>query len=321
MFWKNKDKQKQISIVREIQMEDDVFHRVITALERLETYLYGKKSIELKQTAIGDGKDHHKENVVSQDEEYYFLELKLQCQALSLNAKYDDKEIFTNAVKMFTENILEWYAGRKELDFYDKVDACIVPIMGAISNGSSDVFGDFDKYVSKVRDMNDLSLEEKHQSIMEGIRGIISGEHELINELEKKGNGDDNDEIITRHYRGDVLDGYKRIVLALSSLYVDSAPLKLFYKLMKEYLPEVVGKMPNINLESIDNYFQKGDEPTPNIPFEKMDDSVSIHASKDINIEDTLQAKDLNERLETIVKGILDVANIQHKGVKIEILY
>ena len=129
MFWNSKQKKGGVVIQDVLQDENDVFDILIIALEKLESVLLQEKDIVLNKTAMGTERDLSN---VLRSLDGCFKQVKLQCVALNNCSSYDDKEIFNMAAKMFMQNLLEWYAGRAELNFFDEVDATVIPILEAL---------------------------------------------------------------------------------------------------------------------------------------------------------------------------------------------
>ena len=167
MFWK-RDKNdnpaehnQQIVLQKQLQSEDNNFHRTIIALERLEIFLNEERKVsaQLQQTAIGTDRDRHNESKNLPSKESCLMELLLQCNTLCVTAGYDDKEIFNAAVEAFLHNLLEWYAGRQLLDYYDEVDASVVPLISALTY-QSNVMDVFQEYVYRIPE-REKTIEEK----------------------------------------------------------------------------------------------------------------------------------------------------------------
>lgn len=299
MFW-NKGKQEQIAgLQTQLQSEDNNFHRTLIALERLEMFLNKNRGTEvLKQTAIGTTRDLHDDTKNPPTYESYILELSLQCNTLFLAASYDDKEIFNTAVEAFMNDLLEWYAGRELLDFYNEVDASVIPIIVAITR-SANVLEVFEKYVSPVS-LEKKSSEDGYIQTKSGVEAWILGQHFVKKQLVEQ----QNEGYITSHKRGEAIDGYKRVIKALCVMCNDSAPVKMFYKLVNQYLPHVTQQFPDTNEESIDNLFEK-----------KSTGFVEIQES---NIE-PVSTSTIYPLLQDAVKEILEKHHIKYSDINIEI--
>lgn len=255
VFGFNKKKNQDV-IVKELQGEDDVFHRTIIALERLEQNLIhsnGKTDIDLKQTAVGSSRDHHK-NSLEDSSIRWFLELKLQCKTIYMNSNYTNPDFFKIAVEAFLSDFLEWYGGRLLLDYFDAVDTTAIPILAAITHTTAETDNLFEKYVCETPKLCDASLEQKYKATEAGTKAWIEAQHILYEERNTI-SPIQEDKIITKHTRGTALDGYKRLISALSSMCTDSAPLKMLIKLVGIYLPTVAAELPTINEEAIDKMY------------------------------------------------------------------
>lgn len=286
MFGFNNKKKEQDVIQKTLQSENNVFHGMIVALERLESHLTRADNTqvgELKRTAVGTSRDRHATGV-EPSAEMCFVELSMDCGTLYLSAHYDDPEIFKIAVEAFLNDLLEWYGGRSLLEYYDEVDASVIPIVAALSRTSKNIDALFEKYVYKASDLSDESVDDKYNAMKSGMNSWIKAQ--MITGNERKTNVDMHEsELITSHFRGNALDGYKRIIAALTNLFSESAPLKMFVNIVSEYLPEVSSQLPSINTESIDNiYNQKEAYKAPADPLNPeaeglSEDSIKIDLS------------------------------------------
>lgn len=286
MFGFNNKKKEQIITVGALQMEDDAFHRNIIALERLELFLNSsndKNVGHLQQTAVGTSRDLHDENAESTAEMCY-LELQLACKGLYMCASYKDPEMFKIAVEAFMKDLLEWYGGRNLLEYYDSVDAAIIPMMAALSRTSKEIDALFEKYVYKASDLANDSVEDKYDAVKSGMNAWLKAQHILDHEMKSHTSVPEN-QLITSHFRGTALEGYKRLVAALTNLFSESAPLKIFVKMVSEYLPDVSSQLPSINLESIDKIYSHKEadnapvDSTVQEPEVLSEDSIKIDLS------------------------------------------
>ena len=84
---------------------DDVFHRTIIALERLELFLMmtanDNKQVTINQTAIRTSRDLHDDEKNPPSKDSFFGEVQLQTSALFFQTEFDDKEVFSKAVQYF----------------------------------------------------------------------------------------------------------------------------------------------------------------------------------------------------------------------------
>lgn len=93
----------QDQIRAKMQRLDDVFHRMMVALERLEIYteavrLDGRANGELITTAVRTDRDLHDDERNPPSRNSFLGEIQLQLSALYFQTKIDDKETFTSAV-------------------------------------------------------------------------------------------------------------------------------------------------------------------------------------------------------------------------------
>lgn len=254
MFWRSK-KQDIIQITEVVQDENDVFDFAIIALERLETLLLAQRGYDgsLKSTAMGSDRDLHQKQ---KSLHATFMELLLQCQALNNCSAYDEKEIFNIAAELFMGNLMEWYAGRKNLQFFDEVDSAVIPLLFSLIDSDpekiTEIFNDcvYDTTVKK-----EESLDEKHNKVKSGFDAWIKAQ-EYFAELQAQKVELNQKAVIISHKRGEAVDGYRRIIEALTSTQSKSAPAKLVYRLVAQYLPDVVESVPHLNEEYIEGYYE-----------------------------------------------------------------
>lgn len=313
MSWFNRtNHQKQIGNLQQIfQDENDVFHMAIIALERLEQCLNNesKESHLLVTTAIGTKGDYHTEETNKRDKKGWIEEILLHCQTIYLNSDYDDKDIFDAGAKMFIENLLEWYAGRKLLSYYDTVDSCVIPIIIALSHQKADFEDVFKKYVCDIfSDDTEASLEQKFERTKEGFNAYQSAQY-ILEKEQQRGITQLQDAIYS-HKRGKAQDGYRRIINGLtSSMCGTAAPAKLFYKIVAKHLPDIANSIPEINEASIDKIFESKTI-NENIPFTEVEKN---------DMENKMEWNSLYPKLEAIIGQILDVAGIKYNEITIKI--
>lgn len=286
IFGSNKRKKEQDVIQAMLQAEDDAFHRTLVSLERLESHLLpnGQVYPQLKHTAAGTSRDHHDNSMPVAHESMYYLELSLDCKALYMCAHYDNPEVFKIAVEAFMKDLLEWYGGRNLLDFYDAVDTAIIPLMVAVSYKSNQIDDLFDKYVYETPIIANDTTEEKYQAVNEGLNAWLRGGHIYEHETQNA-NPNPEADLTTSHYRGSALDGYKRIVAALSYVCDTSAPLKMFVKMVNEYLPDVASQLPGINEDAIDQMYDQRNNPQPHHQEEPVSMPIAEPTAEPFDIE------------------------------------
>jgi len=308
MFW-NKDKKEQIGgIQTQLQSEDNNFHRTIIALERLERFLNSERGLnnsELKSTAIGTSRDFHDDAKNTPTRESYFMELSIQCSTLYIAAHYDDKEVFETAVEAFMKDLLEWYAGRELLDYYDEVDACVIPIMVALTYQSNNIDEIFQKYVYAIPTV-EQSHEEKYQAIKTGVESWLLGKHLAEESLKQPQSLSNQEGYITSHIRGNAVDGYKRVISALTTMFDTSAPSKMLYKMVDKYLPYIVQQFPSVNEETIDDLYEK-----------KAKGFVPITTENDV--EESSALSKIYPLLYNAVISILDEHSVKYSEINIEV--
>lgn len=302
IFGSNKKKKEQDVIQAMLQAEDDAFHRTIVSLERLESHLLPSNQAypQLKKTAAGSSRDYHDTSSPVADESMYYLELQLDCKGLYMCSHYDNPDVFKIAVESFMKNLLEWYGGRSLLDFYDAVDTAIIPLMAAITYKSNQIDELFEKYVYETPILSTDSTEGKYQAVCEGIDAWLKGEH--IYEHESK----EATEFVTSHLRGSALDGYKRIIAALSYVCETSAPLKMFVKMVNEYLPSVSNQLPNITEAAIDKMYDNRNCPNEpriaNTPLQQTTEPFDIDFGPDNDVNINHHEEEESKTIEKVVK-------------------
>lgn len=253
MFWNSKQKKGVVVLQELLQDENDVFDILIIALEKLESVLLQEKDIVLNKTAMGSDRDLS--NVI-RSLDGSFNQVKLQCVALNNCSSYDDKEIFNMAANMFMQNLLEWYAGRAELNFFDEVDATVIPILESLVDSDPDkILSDFGKYVYKPSNDSEENFDEKYHKVKSGFDAWIKAQH-YFGQIQSQEQPAEKQQIFA-HKRGEAVDGYIRVMKALTTMNTTSAPAKLLLQMVNDYLPEIVGAVPHINEEFIDDYFEK----------------------------------------------------------------
>ncbi len=253
MFWNSKQKKGVVVLQEVLQDENDVFDILIIALEKLEAALLQEKDLVLNKTAMGTERDLS--NVIRFLDEG-IEKIKLQCVSLNICSSYDDKDVFKMAAKMFMQDLLEWYAGRAELDFFDEVDAAVIPIFESLVDSDQDkILSDFETYVYKPSNDREETLDEKYNKVKSGFDAWIKSQH-YFGQIQSQEQPVEKKQIFS-HKRGEAVDGYIRVMKALTTMNSTSAPAKLLLQMVKEYLPEIVSAVPHINEEFIDDYFEK----------------------------------------------------------------
>lgn len=242
---------------------DDVFHRLIISLERLEIFLEGirlegKANDALSITAINSTRDLHDDSTNPPSRDSFFGEVQLQCSALFFQTDLKDKEEFDSFVKHFLFDLLEWYGGRNETIPYNGVDAFILPIIVSLSQqvkGVNEILEVTNKYVAQIPDMSSFTDEEKADAIsnaMYELIKIVDRHHHQ----EHENNNEDEDFVFTQHRRGDAVDGYKRLIMAMLSLYDEAMPAIVIYRTVGNFLPQIAETVSTISESSITAYIE-----------------------------------------------------------------
>lgn len=242
---------------------DDVFHRTIIALERLEVFLMmaanESKQVTTNQTAIKTSRDLHDDEKNPPSKDSFFGEVQLQISALFFQTEFDDKEVFSKAVEYFLNDLLEWYGGRLPDITYDEVERFFIPIMVSLNRQATsviDIMQAVANYVGEIKSIESLSHEEKEKAVMDGFKAFMLADHKTQEEnlaFEKSG----EEAIFTSHKRGEAIDGYKRLYLAFMEMYDEPNPAKLLVTAVTNYLPEIAKMCPDITLEIIETKFSE----------------------------------------------------------------
>lgn len=260
-------KQTQTNIQVRKKGLDDVFHRTIIALERLELFLMMAKNEgeqpAVNQTAIKTSRDLHddKKNPPSRDS--FFGEVQLQASSLFFQTEFDDKEVFAKAVEYFLNDLLEWYGGRAQDIPYDEVEKFFIPIMVSLNRQATsvvDIMQAVATYVGEIKGIESLSLQEKEKAVMDGFKAFMLADHKTKEENQAfEASGEEV--VFTIHKRGEAIDGYKRLYLAFMELYNDPNPAKLLVTAVTNYLPEIAQTCPDITQEAINAKFSDDNKP------------------------------------------------------------
>lgn len=245
---KTNERNLQEQVILQIQELDDVYHRAIISLERLELFLNGTDK-ETKKTALGSERDLHRDSIVFNEEDY-FDELAIDCMALLKNS-IEDGKLFQDSVSFFVNDILEWYAGREGFDF-NEVDAAIIPILVALTQSvkkTRDIDDLFEEYVYKSKPQ-EYTIEEKYAGTKDMLESLLKGEYE---NQEKRGSRHESDQLFTKHERGDALEGYRRIYKFLTSKFNTTFPIKVFLKTINEFAPQISNSFPKVTIEAVED--------------------------------------------------------------------
>lgn len=242
---------------------DDVFHRLIISLERLEIFiegmrLEGKANDALSITAINSTRDLHDDSTNPPSRDSFFGEVQLQCSALFFQTDLKDKEELASFVKHFLLDLLEWYGGRNDSIPYNGVDAFILPIIVSLSQqvkGVDEILEVTNKYVAKIPDMSSFTDDKKADAISNAMEKLIIM-MDKYHHQEHENNNEDEDFVFTQHRRGDAVDGYKRLIMAMLSLYDETMPAIVVYRTVSNFLPQISETVSTISESSISEYIE-----------------------------------------------------------------
>ena len=242
---------------------DDVFHRLIISLERLEIFLEGmrlegKANDALSITAINSTRDLHDDSTNPPSRDSFFGEVQLQCSALFFQTDLKDKEELASFVKHFLLDLLEWYGGRNDSIPYNGVDAFILPIIVSLSQqvkGVDEILEVTNKYVAKIPDISSFTDDKKADAISNAMEKLIIM-MDKYHHQEHENNNEDEDFVFTQHRRGDAVDGYKRLIMAMLSLYDETMPAIVVYRTVSNFLPQISETVSTISESSISEYIE-----------------------------------------------------------------
>lgn len=278
---------------RRMRRLDDVFHRLIISLERLEIFLEGIRldgnaNKELSVTAINTSRDLHDDNANPPSRDSFFGEVQLQCSALFFQTDLKNKEEFDSFVKHFLLDLLEWYGGRNEAIPYNGVDAFVLPIIVSLSQqvkGVDEIIEVTNKYVANIPDMSSFTDEEKADAISNAMEKLILVMDEHHHE-EHENNNKDDDFVFTQHRRGDAVDGYKRLIMAMLSLYDEAMPAIVVYRTFSNFLPQISETVSTISESSISEYIES----------KNSTNEEKVISQADINISSEQEAIEIEEK-------------------------
>lgn len=280
-------KQEQVKIQMKLKMLDDVFHRMIIALERLEAFLEIERKgadSQLEITGIGSSRDLHDDRKNAPDRESFFSEVQLQCSALYFQTAFDDHKTFESAVKYFLQDLLQWYGGRNAEIPYNEVEAFCLPIMVSLSRhvkSVAEIMQVTSNYVGKIREMSDFSVEEKGKAVIEGFRAYTVATARYAEELQEFDiSGDEY--TVTSHKRGSMKDGFVRLYNAFTTLYDKTLPARLLVRMIGLYLPSLLDECPQLTEENVEeaikiNHNSSGEE----IPAEINEEEIPSEIQKE----------------------------------------
>lgn len=239
---------------------DDVFHNMIIALERLETFLEfhrkGDDAAKFVATGMFSPRDLHDDQENPPTIESALREVQMQCSALSFQTQFDNDKLFKQAMKYFMTDLLEWYGGRGKEIPYDEVERFVLPIAVSLSRQVEvrDIMQVCDDYVIKLLRIEDFSDEQKEQAIRDGFVAFLKARHRVGEQLQKFALSGE-EAVFSAHRRGTAVGGYTRLMDAMLSLYDTATPAKMIRSTFNAY----VEGLPDFTDEMIEKtFFSKG---------------------------------------------------------------
>ncbi len=251
--------QKQEQLQMRMKMLDDVFHRSIIALERLELYLESEnpESQCLQLTGIKTDRDLHDDYQNPPTKESYYGEMQLQCTSLFFQTEFDDQELFEKTAKYFLKDLFEWYGGRTEHIVPNDVERFFIPLAVVINRQIAsviDVSKAVSEYVCDIQSIDDMNTEEKAASVKAGFEAWLKAEHLVSTEMQdfkEKG----VEVVLSSHKRGTVSQGISRLLNSFQYLYEEKSPSLLLLKIVTYYFPEILEEIDGLTEEQITEFF------------------------------------------------------------------
>lgn len=289
-----------------MQRLDNVFHRMVVALERLEIFteairLGGNANPELSTTAIRTDRDMHDDASNPPTRDSFYGEVQLQLSALFFQTQFDDKELFNSSVKYFLGDLLEWYGGRSESIPYNGIDAFVLPIIVSLSQQVKDVaeiMEVVEKYVAIIPGISSYSDDEKAEAIANAMEKLI-----LVTEhsREQSCQSDIQEDVkFTLHKRGNRLEGYKRLINAMLQMYNEAMPAIVVYRTIDSFLPEITGAVPTITEENIVKFMatknSQGSESTEDSESNFNTSNTNEESEAESDVEPTFESYDSVEK-------------------------
>lgn len=252
-----------IKIQLKMKQLDDVFHRLIISLERLEAFLeferlQGETESHIVTTAIGTSRDLHNDKNVVPSRETFLGEVQLQLTALYYQIKFDDADLFNGTMRYFLKDLLQWYGGRGCDIPYNEVDTFVLPIIVALSRQVKsvvEIMKVVEKYVAAIKSISDYNEEQRYHAVMTGWAAYQTALEENAQET-KVFLDSGKDVTMTSHVRSTELEGFKRLYLAMTSMFDESLPAKVLCRTVTTYLPEVMVLVPDATEENIDKIIE-----------------------------------------------------------------
>ena len=303
-----KEKQTERTIQKvvavEIQFLDNTFHRLLIALERLETFLSIEEGTKIeKYTAMKTSRDEHDDENVIPTKDGYYMEMQLQILALSKQGRFKDTPDYVDSsMKYFLNDILEWYSLRETFQPND-IERFAVPILASLTDKTlkpTELSELIYKYVRDLdSDIHHSTEEEKRSAIQEGMIAYIKATNYVEEKLREFEEGDIQ-VTLTSHSRGKAENGYKHLLRSFTILYPeDNIPILLLEKIIKNLHPDILKK--EINKVEKTKEIEKGIEKEPKDNEEdtkEIEDKYREIKDKSKEIEE--ESKEIEEELKEI---------------------
>lgn len=248
--------QNQIQFPLQLKLYDDCFHRTIIALERLEAFLEIQRNsnVQLATTAVKSTRDFYDDEKVIPTPESYSQQVDIQASTLLFQVKsISDEKIYRDSARFYLKDLLSWYGGRNESIPFNMVEAFFVPISAIIYRQvtkSREVNEITEKYVTHIITLEEFGELQKRRAVIDGFQKWLTAQDLYQKQLKEYQETHVGTEF-TIHKRGTVLDGYKRLFTALTTMYTDSIPARILCKAVSDILPEIAAQCPSINEDAV----------------------------------------------------------------------
>jgi len=298
-----------IKIQLKMKQLDDVFHRLIIALERLEAFLEIERlkadvNAPMPTTAVGSSRDLHNDTQNIPNKETLLGEVQLQLTALYYQTKFDDRELFNNTQRYFLKDLLQWYGGRGTNIPYNEVDAFVLPIIVSLSRqvkSVADIMLVVKKYVATLKTISDYDEHQRYHAVISGWTAYQIAMERNAQETQAFLDAD-QDVPLTSHIRSSEAEGYKRLYLALTSMYDQPLPAKVLCRTISTYLPEVTEQLPNLTEDNIDKliaYRLSNQHDAQLTEILTKDEEISERSSDNPQSAESVNNPDLRKRVMT----------------------
>lgn len=172
--------------------------------------------------------------------------------------------------------------------------------------------------MAKIPDMSSFTDDKKADAISNAMEKLIimMDKH---HHQEHENNNEDEDFVFTQHQRGDAVDGYKRLIMAMLSLYDEAMPAIVVYRTVSNFLPQISETVSTISESSISEYIESKNYTNQEVVIPQADINISseqeaVEEKAEIHGIETANAE-VKETVEEKVKEAHapDAANAESK--------